>query len=148
MKRLNFLMIIAAVAVMTVAAVQGGSDIANRMDGVVVEAHGIFNGTADTSTAASLAGYTGAAVIVITAGVDNTAGTLANVVLQDSSALASWTARDSIAVDSVNNKYYDLHYRRTAGVGAKLRVITRGGAAADTVNRAVVIVRTCQRVPC
>ncbi len=142
----TILMILAAVLVVTAAAFQS-YDIANRIDGVTGD-YGIFNGTADTTTAVSLAGYTGAAVIVSTGVVDNTAGTLANVVLQDSSALASWTARDSVAVDSVNSKYYDLHYRRTAGVGAKLRAITRGGAAADTVNRAVVFIRTCQRLPC
>lgn len=146
MKR-NILMILAAVVLVTAAALQGRGDLASYMDGVVVEASGIFNGTADTSGTTNLDGRVGAAVVVVTAVVDNTAGTLANVVLQDSTALASWTARDSIAVDSVNSKYYDLHYRQT-GRNAKLRVITRGGAAADTVNRAVVILRSCQRAPC
>lgn len=147
MKRLNFLMIIAAVGVMTVAAVQGGSDIASGIDGVVGD-YGIFNGTADTTTSASMDARIGAAVVVSTGVVDNVAGTVAIVVLQDSSSVASWTARDSILVDSVNNKYYDLHYRRTGGVGVKLRAITRGGAATDTVNRSIVFLRSCQRLPC
>jgi hypothetical protein len=145
MKR-NILIILAAVLLVTAAAVQGRGDLASYMDGVVVDA-GIFNGTADTSSKATMDGRVGAALVVVTGVVDNVAGTLGNVVLQDSTTIASWTTRDSIAVDSVDNKYYDLHYRRT-GPNVKIRIITRGGAAADSVHRNIAILRSCQRAPC
>ena len=143
MKR-NILMILAAVLVVTVAAIQT-RDIASSVDGVVTD-YLIFVGTADTSAAVSLDGRVGAALIAATGVVDNVAAP-GRVVLQDSGSISSWTARDSITVDSVNTKYYDLHYRRTQP-NAKLRTIVRGGASTDTVNIALTILRSCQRAPC
>lgn len=98
--------------------------------------------SATTGTAVNLAGYNCAMLQIVSGVVDIVGPTY--VVLQDSTpGSATWVAQDSIAVDSTDNKYYDLNYK---GNRQWVRGLQRAsGNAADTVASAGYIVRGCKR---
>ncbi len=103
--------------------------------------------TPDTSSSFSMGSYIGAGIFAQVGVVDNAANP-GYLVYQDSSSAASWTTRDSILVDTVDNASLKIHYV-PRGRNAQVRTIFRGaGAAADTVNLSVMLLRSCQRVPC
>ncbi len=125
----------------------GSQNVVAGWDGIVTIANRVHVNSAATGSGAALAGRIGAG-LVATVGVSDNVATPVYLVLQDSGTVASWTARDSVAIDSVDNKVYRLHYQRTTGA-RKVRGLMRATAlAADSIHIAVFAIRACQRIPC
>lgn len=125
----------------------GSRNVVAGWDGVVSIANRVHVNGAATGSGAALAGRIGAGLVAVVGVSDNVAASV-YLVLQDSGSAASWTARDSVAIDSVDNKVYRLHYQPVGGA-AKIRGLMRATAlAADSIHIAVFVQRACQRIPC
>lgn len=86
--------------------------------------------TADTSAKIDRAGYAGATYVINAGHSVNAAGTPVYAVLQDSGALNSWTAVDSVSTDTVDNSVYKG--KSYKGANRYLRVIVRAASTNDT----------------
>lgn len=96
--------------------------------------------SANTGVSVDRAGYAGAMLYMQTGVVDNVA-TVSYLVLQDSGA--AWAAVDSVLVDSVDNKAYEINYK---GTNRYLRAIQRATAnAADSLWQSGAIILTGKR---
>jgi hypothetical protein len=118
-------------------------DLAADLDGVVNLTSKVRANAADSGTAVDIANYAAAAIQIATAQVDLTS-TVKYIILQDSTpAVAAWVAQDSIAIDSTDNKYYDLSYK---GSRRYIRILQRAsGAAGDTIFATGTVVRSGAR---
>lgn len=99
---------------------------------------------ANTGLAVDIAAYSGAMLYMQTGVVDNVA-TVSYLTLQDSSVTPAqvWTVHDSILVDSVDNKLYEIGYR---GTRRYLRAVQRAtAAAADSLWQSAAILMTGRR---
>lgn len=148
MKRKTILSVLAIAVIATSAfAYVQVQNLASTINGCVSVAPAVRANSAATGSNCTITGYRGAAVVVGTGIVDNVT-TSVYAVLQDSVAGAAFASRDSVAVDSVDNKYYDLHYRSGASNAVALRAILRATGAADTVVAGVTVLRLCNTRPC
>jgi len=138
MRRVIFLL---ASALLLVAFLQR-DDVASRVDGAVTVAPALRANSAATGKWVDLANYQGAMAIIVTGAVDNAGGTIAYAVLEDSSAGVAVGRVDSLALDSVDNKYYQIAYR---GIGRWLRVRQSASAAADSITSGALILRSGKR---
>lgn len=121
-------------------------DLAALIDGAGIDINTHVNAE-DSSAAVSLAGYIGAALIVLVDTSDNVTG-VDYIVIKDSGDVASWTVRDSVGIDSVDNKYYDLHYRPRQ-TNVLIKWLFRGtSGAADTIQMGAAFLRVCQAAAC
>lgn len=121
-------------------------NLASMVSGCVSVNPAVRANSAATGANCDIRGYRGAAVVVGTGLVDNIAGST-YAVLQDSVSGSAFAVVDSIAVDSVDAKYYDLHYKPTRNAVA-LRVVLRATGAADTIVAGAIIQRLCSTRPC
>jgi hypothetical protein len=146
-KMFSVLTIVSVLVATTAFAYVQVQNLASTVNGCVTVDPLLRAAAADTGAVCTIVGYKGAAVVVNTGLVDNVT-TSVYAVLQDSVTGSAWASNDSIAVDSVNNKYYDLHYRPTRNANA-LRVLFRASAGAtDTITAGATIVRLCSDRPC
>ena len=124
------------------AALQRG-DLGAMIDGAVNLPTKMRANAADSGAATDIANYSSVAVVLATGQIDITSG-VKYVVLQDSTpGTAAWNLIDSVAVDSTDNKYYDLTYK---GFRRHVRLFQRAsGAAADTLQVTGLIVRSGKR---
>lgn len=126
---------------------QGSWLVADFHHDTIAQPPAAYVNTPDTSAHLSLAGYIGAGVFAQTGVVDNAASP-GYLVYQDSSGTASWTTRDSVLVDTLDNASMKMHVRPT-GPNMQLRTIFRGtNAATDSAFLSVTVLMACQRVPC
>lgn len=122
-------------------------DLAGTVNGCVALAPRARAATPDTGAACLIQGHVGAGVFLTTGVVDNVTGS-DYFALQDSVAGGSWANLDSLAVDSVDSKYYELNVRPRRNAAA-YRVVFRGsGAAGDTTTAGVILLRVCSTRPC
>lgn len=146
MRRIFWGVLAMLAVILTVAFTQASRDIASGVDGVIVKAAKGY-AAVDTSAGVSFDGRIGGALVVATGRIADTDNSKSQMVVQDSGATATWANRDSVTIDSTDNKYYDLHIRRVQG-NQKVRVILRAPGANDTLFLAAVVLRACQRLPC
>ena len=124
------------------AALQRG-DLASMIDGTVNLPTKFRVNAADSGVAVDLANYSAAAVVVAVGKSDEVAGSK-YVVLQDSTpGVAAWVNQDSVAVDSVDNRYLDMGYK---GSRRYIRILSRAtGGAGDTIQVTGIVVRSGKR---
>jgi hypothetical protein len=144
MKNKGFL--IFALAVLLFAGLGYGSvqrgDLASSLSGTVALIPASRANTAATSAAIDIANLSRVALAVVYSQDGDSSSSSIYVVIEDSirglaAAGSTWTAYDSVLIDSAVANYEDLHY---GGNGRYLRVIQRAsGGAADTMWTAAVI---------
>lgn len=133
-----------ALGLVLIAAMAWGAqspDVKAMVDETVTiaPATAIIN-SAITGSSVDRAGYFGAMLYGQSGVVDNVA-TVSYLVLQDSGT--TWAAVDSILVDSVNNKAYEINY---TGTKRYLRAVQRATAqAADSLWFSASILLTGKR---
>jgi hypothetical protein len=97
---------------------------------------------ANTGLAVNRSGYHGAMLYMQTGVVDNVA-LIGYLTLQDSIAGGAWTVADSVLVDSVDNRGYEINYK---GVKPFLRAVQRATqAAGDSLWQSGSIILTGKR---
>lgn len=143
MKRIT--LILAAVVVLTGAFVVQAFDLAGSIDASTALVQPVHAATADSGIRVDRAGYQCATFEINTGQADNGTATGNVVVLIDSIAgTAAWQLKDSITVDTVNNKMYEMRY---TGVNRWVRLLARSsGQAADTFALNGVLIQGCKRV--
>lgn len=149
MKNVKKTLAVFAIVVLVAATAAWGyqlQNLASMVSGCVSVNPAVRANSAATGSNCDIRGYKGAAVIVGTGLVDNVT-TSVYAVLQDSVSGSAFAVVDSVAVDSVDAKYYDLHYKPTRNAQA-LRVVLRATGAADTIVAGAIIQRLCSSRPC
>jgi hypothetical protein len=140
MKRVLLLLVVLA----TGAFAYQAFDLAGSIDastGIVKPVHAA---AADSGIRVDRAGYQ-CAVWEITSGqADNAAGQTSVVVSLDSiPGTAAWQLKDSITMDTVDNKSYELAYK---GTQRWVRLLARAtSSAADTIAITGLLVQGCKR---
>lgn len=130
MKRMTIL--VALLIVVTGAFVMQNPDLSGYIDATSAIAKPIHANTVDSGQRVSRAGYAGAMMLLNVGQADNGSSPFNNVVvlLDSIPGTAAWQPRDSVTVDSVDNKTYKLTYR---GTRQWVRILLRASVgAADT----------------
>lgn len=141
MKR--FLTLAVAVIGLSAFAVQA-FDLAGSIDASTAIAKPVHANAADSGIRVDRAGYQCGVFEIFTGQADNGTATGNVVVLIDSIAgTAAWQLKDSITVDTVDNKMYEMRY---TGVNRWVRLLARAsGQAADTFAINGAFVQGCKR---
>ena len=143
MKRI-MLSLIALLVIVTGAFAVSQFDLAAYVDASTAIAKPIHANAADSGIRIDRLGYQCAVFEINTGQADNGTATGNVVVLIDSiPGTAAWQLRDSITVDTVDNKMYEMAYR---GTRRWVRLLARAsGQAADTFAINGVLVQGCKR---
>ena len=139
----NVLLLGLVLAVVSVAWISQNPDVTAMVDtGVTLPPKTATINAANTGLAVDRAGYAGA-MLYMQAGVVDNVATVSYLTLQDSAVGGTWTVHDSILVDSVDNKAYEIGYK---GVKRYVRGVQRAtAAAADSLWQSGSIVLTGKR---
>ncbi len=119
-------------------------DLAGFIDASTAIAKPVHAASADSGIRVDRAGYQCGVFEIFTGQADNGTATGNVVVLIDSiPGTAAWQLKDSITVDTVDNKMYELRY---VGVNRWVRLLARSsGQAADTFAINGAFVQGCKR---
>lgn len=143
MKRFTFA-VLAVIAISTAAYAVQAYDLAGAVDGITAMAKPNHAAAADSGIRVDRAGYQCGAFEIFSGQADNSAGQTSVMVLIDSiPGTAAWQLVDSVTMDTVDNKAYELGYR---GVNRWVRLLARAtGNAADTIASYGTFVAGCKR---
>lgn len=143
MKRIS-LILVALLVIVTGAFVTVQFDLAGGVDASTGIARPVHAATADSGIRIDRAGYQCAVWEIFTGQADNGTATGNVVVSLDSiPGTAAWQLKDSVTVDTVDNKMYELAYR---GTRRWVRLLLRSsGQAADTFATYGALVQGCRR---
>ena len=130
--------------VATVAFTVQAFDLAGEIDASTGIAKPVHAATVDSGIRVDRAGYQCAVWEINTGQADNGTATGNVVVSMDSiPGTAAWQLKDSLTVDTVDNKSYELRY---AGTRRWVRLLLRSsGQAADTFAINGLLVQGCKR---
>lgn len=143
MKRMTILAVLCVlVTTAFVKAVQ--FDLAGGVDASTGIAKPVHAATVDSGIRVDRAGYQCAVWEIFTGQADNGTATGNVVVSMDSiPGTAAWQLKDSVTVDTVDNKMYELSYR---GTRRWVRLLLRSsGQAADTFATYGALIQGCKR---
>lgn len=142
MKRIT--LTLAALIVLTGAFVSTQFDLAGSIDANTAIAKPVHANAADSGIRIDRAGYQCAVFEIFTGQADNGTATGNVVVLIDSiPGTAAWQLKDSITVDTVDNKMYEMRY---TGTRRWVRLLARAsGQAADTFAINGALIQGCKR---
>mgnify|MGYP003579912625 CR=1 FL=1 len=134
----------ALLAVATVAFTMQSSDLAGSVDAATAIAKPIHANAADSGIRIDRAGYQCQVFEIFTGQADNGTATGNVVVVLDSiPGTAAWQLKDSLTVDTVDNKMYEIRY---GGTQRWVRLLARAsGQAADTFAINGALVQGCKR---
>lgn len=138
------LSVVALLAIVTTAYAVQAFDLAGEVDASTAIAAPVHAAAADSGIRVDRAGYQCAVFEVFTGQADNGTATGNVVVLIDSiPGTAAWQLKDSITVDTVNNKMYEMRY---TGTRRWVRLLARSsGQAADTFAIYGALIQGCKR---
>lgn len=143
MKRLYTLLAVLGIVVTSAYAYQA-FDLAGEIDASTAIAKPIHANAADSGIRVDRAGYQCGVFEIFTGQADNGTATGNVVVLIDSiPGTAAWQLKDSITVDTVDNKMYEMRY---TGTRRWVRLLARAsGQVADTFAINGAFVQGCKR---
>lgn len=119
-------------------------DLNGSVDGITAIVKPVHAAAADSGIRVDRAGYQCGVFEIFSGQADNAAGQSSVVVLIDSiPGTAAWQLKDSVTVDTVDNKAYEMGYK---GVNRWVRLLARAtSSAADTIAVNGTFVAGCKR---
>lgn len=143
MKRTFAFALIGLLFVAITAAVVQQTDLASSIDPTFAMHVPVHANAADSGSRVDRAGYQCGVFMVNSGQADNVTATNTLVLIDSIPGTAAWQLKDSIAVDSVNNKVYEMRY---TGTRRWIRLLARAsGNAADTFAINALYVQGCKR---
>lgn len=144
MKRWMLSLVAVLLVIGTAAYAVQSFDLAGQVDGITAIVKPVHAATADSGIRVDRAGYQCGVFEIFSGQADNAAGQSSVVVLLDSiPGTAAWQLKDSVTVDTVDNKAYEMGYR---GVQRWVRLLARAtSSGADTIAVNATFVAGCKR---